>query len=202
MPYLSKLVLASLTFAVLWLGAPSVAHADTITFVGSRDTVNGPRAAPDIGRCGAAPPNALVILSGTGTSNVGSFTATDSHCLNGAPGEVFNGLFAWDFGGGNTFFGTFLGTLAPLPTPPPNLAFSETFTLTGGTGLFAGASGSFLGTGTITFNPNGTANSHTDFTGTINTVPEPTTMLLLGTGLAGVGAAVRKRRKAHTNEEA
>jgi hypothetical protein len=33
-------------------------------------------------------------------------------------------------------------------------------------------------------------------------IPEPTTMLLLGTGLAGVGAAVRKRRKAHTNEEA
>jgi hypothetical protein len=199
---LPKTIFASLSVALLCIGSATVAHADVITFIGTRDTVNGPRAAPDIVRCGApAPPNLLVILSGTGTSNVGSFTATDSHCLNSATGEVFNGLFAWDFGGGNTFFGTFLGTLAPLPTPGV-LAFSETFTLTGGTGLFAGASGSLLGTGTVTFNPNDTANSHTDFTGTINTVPEPTTILLLGTGLAGVGAAVRKKRRARNSEEA
>jgi len=32
-------------------------------------------------------------------------------------------------------------------------------------------------------------------------IPEPTPTLLLGTGLAGVGAAVRKRRKAHEREK-
>ena len=32
-------------------------------------------------------------------------------------------------------------------------------------------------------------------------IPEPATMLLLGTGLAGVGAAMHKRRKAHKSEE-
>ncbi len=37
---------------------------------------------------------------------------------------------------------------------------------------------------------------------TTTAVPEPATMILLGTGLASVGAAVRKRRKARNTEEA
>jgi len=44
--------------------------------------------------------------------------------------------------------------------------------------------------------PNGTAPA------TSQPIPEPTTMLLLGTGLAGVAAKVRKRRKADNSEEA
>jgi len=192
---LPNIVFGAMAVALLCIGSATVARADTITFVGSRDTVDGPPAAPDIGRCGApAPPNLLVILSGTGISNLGSFTAADSHCVNAATGNVFDGQFAWNFGGGNTFFGTFLGTLAPTATPDV-LAFTETFTLTGGTGIFAGASGSLLGTGTVTFNAGG-PDSHTDFRGTVTTVPEPAPIVLLSMGLTGVYGAARRRRKA------
>jgi len=72
---------------------------------------------------------------------------------------------------------------------------SQIFTVTGGTGLFTGTSGSFTGIG-ARIEANGMANIHLDFNGTVNTIPEPMTLVLLGTGLAGVAAKVRRRRKA------
>ncbi len=194
---------------LLCIGSATVAHADTITFIGSREFSGGRGPVPNPVRCGSAPPNFLVTSPpGVGASNLGSFTSTESQCNNNAIGIVFDGRFTFDFGGGNTFFGTYVGTITGIPRPPPPpgtitiLTVSFTYTLTGGTGSFVNASGNLLGTGTITTNPLPIgASSRINISGTITTIPEPATMMLLGTGIAGVVAKVRKRRKADKSEE-
>lgn len=67
----------------------------------------------------------------------------------------------------------------------------ETFVLTGGTGRFMNASGSFVGIGVVMFGPSG-ANTHMDFEGVVTLVPEPATLALLVACLGGLAASRRK----------
>lgn len=99
---------------VLCLGAASVARADTITFTGSRQTLDTPPAAPNPGRCGASPNVLISVSPGTGTSNFGAFTTQESLCLNPPTGTLSNGLFTFNFANGSSFFGTSSG-MATLP---------------------------------------------------------------------------------------
>lgn len=194
MPQLSRIVPMTLACAVLCLGAAAVTRADTISFTGTRSAANIPPAAPNVGRCGA-PPNLLISgINGTGTSNLGAFTTEESNCINPVTGTLFNGLFTYNFANGSTLFGTASGTVT---LPPINgIALNSlTYNITGGTGLFSGATGTLLVNGQVMFNPDGTTSNTFNISGTVTTVPEPATLLLLGVGLAGVAAKVSKRRK-------
>jgi hypothetical protein len=48
----------------------------------------------------------------------------------------------------------------------------------------------------VRFNPDGTTGNTFTYSGSFSTVPEPSTLLLLGVGLGGVAATVRVRRGA------
>ena len=65
--------------------------------------------------------------------------------------------------------------------------------ITGGSGRFTNATGSFNGVGTVTFTPSG-ANTHMDFEGSITFVPEPATLALLLLCLPWLVARRRKVR--------
>lgn len=183
----------SLAVAALALAPIGAARAQTIPFTGTRTAENIAPAAPNAARCGG-PPNVLIDgIAGVGTSNLGAFATVESNCLNPATGSLFGGLFTFRFGDGSTFFGTGTGTvvLPPIGGVAPN-AF--VYVVTGGTGRFAGATGRLESDGQVRFGPDGTTSNTFAYRGTITTVPEPSTVLLVGAGLVGLAGVARRRR--------
>lgn len=170
------------------------AHADVLTFTGS---VSGLSAFVGVD---ATCPSPLQFRSTidpsttTGTSSLGNFTYGTSTCLSSG-GLLSAGSFVIDFGA-DQFSGTFDGG----STPTDVAGISNTawlFTVLDGTGRFAGASGSFDGSGTTDARTR-PSQVLINFSGNILSpaVPEPGTWALMLVGFGAIGAALRRTRRA------
>ena len=192
MIYVRKLSLAGIATMALLIGATSMAKADTITFSGTGAGLSVPTSDP-------SKPMFDFLAKGTYVTPYGTFSLEEPGSVNftvvNADGTSPNkGTFTFSLPGGDKFIGTFVGTIFP-PTQQGDTTFALTYTITGGTGIFAGATGTGTSAGAL----NAFTGVYTDrITLTITTptpIPEPTTLLLLGTGLACLASGVKRRRK-------
>jgi hypothetical protein len=179
--------------ALLAFALPLNANAAVVIFTGhfSNDT---PPPMPDPS-CSAG--QVLVNFNpgnstAAGTSNFGNFGPSQTHCI--APGQPYAGVFTFAFGVGDTLFGTTSGFMTPTATAGVVNSFN-TYTVTGGTGQFAGATGMISGVGLLDRRPARPLNS-LDLSGSLNLpVPEPATWMLMVVGFGALGGTLRRHRE-------
>ena len=183
-------VFLAAALAVPLTTAPAHAQHSPVSFTG---IFTGTVTTATPGTCGPNQVDVNAAFSGLFLP-FGSANGTQQACVNMGTFTFTGGLFSLNFGGGNSLFGTSVGSF--VMTAPQQFTGSSTVTITGGTGMFREATGSGtthgvqnLATGTVSFTATGSV------AGPEVVAPEPGTLALLAGGLASAAAIGRVSRR-------